>query len=265
MKCPKCGYISFDYNLTCPKCDKDISSEQEKLNLPAFRPETPALLVALTGEPDESRSMMGGGSGEIDLAHDAEISFEDEPSHFDSNELSLPGSGDFELGSEEISLEDSSGLDFGLGETPKDDLLGSALDTEEAVKDLGLGGGRESEGSVFSTGELELDLPPSGADPLYKESPLDLGETLRLDKAPSRQAKERVVEELQLFGEADSEVDDILNMDEIVLEEIPLDGKPPILHKAEGKKQGAPQDSELSLDLADLDLELDLEDRKPQE
>jgi hypothetical protein len=113
--------------------------------------------------------MMGGGSSEIDLARDAEISFDDESSHFDSNELSLPGSGDFELGSEEISLEDSSGLDFGLGETPKDDLLGSALDTEEAVKDLGLGG-RKSEGSVFSTGELELDLPPSGADSLYKES-----------------------------------------------------------------------------------------------
>jgi hypothetical protein len=59
MKCPKCGYISFDYNLTCPKCDRDISSEQEKLNLPPFRPDTPSLLSAVTGEADESRSDIG--------------------------------------------------------------------------------------------------------------------------------------------------------------------------------------------------------------
>ena len=54
MKCPKCGYISFDSNQVCPKCNKDISAEQAKLNLPAFKPEPPALLGALIGEPDES-------------------------------------------------------------------------------------------------------------------------------------------------------------------------------------------------------------------
>ena len=54
MKCPKCGYISFDYNQVCPKCSKDISAEQARLNLPSFRPDTPYLLQTLIGEGDES-------------------------------------------------------------------------------------------------------------------------------------------------------------------------------------------------------------------
>jgi len=55
MKCPKCSYISFDYNQICPKCDKDISEEQRKLNLPGYRPEPLFLLGALTGAVSESQ------------------------------------------------------------------------------------------------------------------------------------------------------------------------------------------------------------------
>jgi hypothetical protein len=36
MKCPKCGYTSFDHNDTCPKCKKNISDTRAKLNLPNF-------------------------------------------------------------------------------------------------------------------------------------------------------------------------------------------------------------------------------------
>jgi hypothetical protein len=39
MKCPKCGYISFDFNRVCPKCNKDVGTEQAKLNIPSFRPD----------------------------------------------------------------------------------------------------------------------------------------------------------------------------------------------------------------------------------
>jgi hypothetical protein len=54
MKCPKCSYVSFDYHQICPKCSKDISSEQKKLNLPTFKPSPPSLLNTLTGEASES-------------------------------------------------------------------------------------------------------------------------------------------------------------------------------------------------------------------
>ena len=55
MKCPKCGYLSFDYSQECAKCNKDISGEQEKMNVPPFRPNPPSMLAALTGEANESQ------------------------------------------------------------------------------------------------------------------------------------------------------------------------------------------------------------------
>lgn len=54
MKCPKCGYVSFDYNQSCPKCDEDISAERTKLNLSDYRSDPPFLLGALTGQVNES-------------------------------------------------------------------------------------------------------------------------------------------------------------------------------------------------------------------
>jgi hypothetical protein len=63
MKCPKCGYISFDYNQVCPKCNKNISAEQEKTFLPSFRPEPPSLLGFLTGEANESNMNLRTSQG----------------------------------------------------------------------------------------------------------------------------------------------------------------------------------------------------------
>jgi hypothetical protein len=57
MKCPKCGYISFDYNEVCPKCNKGITPEREKMKLPSFKPAPPSLLGTLTGKakkPDDA-------------------------------------------------------------------------------------------------------------------------------------------------------------------------------------------------------------------
>ena len=49
MKCPKCSFISFDYNQTCPKCGNDLSHEQDQLNLPSYKPKSLSLLGGLTG------------------------------------------------------------------------------------------------------------------------------------------------------------------------------------------------------------------------
>jgi len=78
MRCPKCGYISFDYNQVCPKCNRDISTEQEKFNLPSFRPEPPSLLGFLTGDANESNVNLRVPSGShIDKAPVEEIDLND--------------------------------------------------------------------------------------------------------------------------------------------------------------------------------------------
>lgn len=38
MRCPKCGYNSFDHYLTCPKCRKDLAAVRRTLYLTAPAP-----------------------------------------------------------------------------------------------------------------------------------------------------------------------------------------------------------------------------------
>jgi hypothetical protein len=279
MKCPKCSYISYDYNLICPKCDKDISSEQEKLHLPAFRPDPPFLLGALTGEAEESHIAGARDSSEIAMSHGEEVGFDDESSHFDSGEVSMPESEEFELGSEEISLDDTDGLSLDSGNRPArgksepNDILGMDLDTEDAIAELNLGGPGEYElGS--DTGELEIENS-AREDAADDELSLDLGEgpenegsldleSLDLGGGPGQSptGTETVTRELRLDRESTEELDKLLDMDEIRLDEVSLEAKTG-LEKGKGGKPTQSQESELSLDLGELDLELDLEDSKP--
>ena len=66
MKCPKCDYISFDYNDTCPKCGNSLAAERTDMNLPDFKPAPPILLGALIKEgerqtlSDEPESLAPG-------------------------------------------------------------------------------------------------------------------------------------------------------------------------------------------------------------
>jgi len=54
MKCPKCGYTSFDYVQVCPKCNKDISGVRDKMKLPSYAPNPPSLLNSLIGKTSKS-------------------------------------------------------------------------------------------------------------------------------------------------------------------------------------------------------------------
>ncbi len=67
MKCPKCNYVSFDYNQVCPKCNKDISAEQQRMNLPTYRPSPLSLLGGLTGEPGQSEDSVFDEGQNLDM------------------------------------------------------------------------------------------------------------------------------------------------------------------------------------------------------
>jgi hypothetical protein len=312
MKCPKCGYVSFDYNLSCPKCNKDISSEQAKLHIPAFRPDPPFLLGALTGEANESQIGPAPAASQIPFEKEADISLDDS-SLLDSGEVSLDDSSELSLDSGELSLDDTSSIFLNTrevqagvakgsqklkAETGKSDTGDFKLEPEEALLDFDLGEEGEEEFSAQEAADSEQDITldleeeeTEGAEPASdllskKDAEATAPELEPLDlEAEETQGKEEIelsledlkindTGELELGADANAsdDLDKFLEMDEIKLDEIPLTGAFPkskrearvVSATAPKKKAGAtPADDEFSLDLEDLDLDLELEDAKP--
>jgi hypothetical protein len=52
MKCPKCGFISFDHNEACPKCGNDLTRERDAMGFPPYQPKSLSLLGVLSGAGD---------------------------------------------------------------------------------------------------------------------------------------------------------------------------------------------------------------------
>ncbi len=166
MKCPKCGYVSFDHNQACPKCKKDISEERNKLNLPQFEPSVPFMLGALTGEADEAAVMdidiappgirsTPGDAEEIDVEEEITPIFEEEEEVASLDE-------DLEIGVDEewspVDVEEEESVvaealpEFDLDEGP-----GEASETEEPLEDLSLD---LEELEETLGGESDLELTP---------------------------------------------------------------------------------------------------------
>jgi hypothetical protein len=165
MKCPKCGYVSFDYNQTCPKCNKDISTVQEKLNIPAFKPDPPSLLGALVG-PRETDAHLNA-SGEIPvIQQETEISLGD-PSAGPSDGAGLGDSQELDL-SLELDADQAQGVEPPAVEQGEPEVTG--LQTESG----------EIEGISLNESAVFPSPAPSGKKEEIKEEseeiPFDLEE-----------------------------------------------------------------------------------------
>ena len=162
MKCPKCGYISFDNNQVCPKCNRDISYEQEKLNFPAFRPNPPSLLGALTGEVIESHVDMQIDQSysedvSTDIVTEEDVNYEDS-GVIDMGEVTFDDSGALDRG--DVVFSDSQmDVDLELGETNEFEAPDSfdSLPQEESVADLDLDSLSDSGQLMMGAGEPESD------------------------------------------------------------------------------------------------------------
>jgi hypothetical protein len=180
MKCPKCSYISFDYNQVCPKCNKDISAEQARLNLPSFRPDTPYLLEMLIGEVDESGAALD--TGEFSDIEGDTAEFGTGTDYFDSES---PDSKGIEFGDEDFGAGEDEGIlstfDF---EDLESDAGESEVTFDTSVTDFDVDSDLESIGTT--TGELtEEEIGETGisfSEPDAQEDELDLdAESISLD------------------------------------------------------------------------------------
>lgn len=157
MRCPKCGYISFDYNKFCPKCNKDISEEQTKLNLHSYMHNAPSLLGMLVGAGDESSSGLILDSATA--LQRAGAALDDQSPAIMENDMDF-GDDDQDL---EISLSDDTELE--LPEISMDD-QSSEMDNLELVDDEDLS----------LEPDEEVTAPPAAAEDTGDDLSLDLGD-----------------------------------------------------------------------------------------
>lgn len=139
MRCPKCGYISFDHIDSCLKCTKDIKETSTDLQGTTFNAASPSFLAAFAG--DDADVDINGETDypEIDTASE------------DYNE---------ELISEDL------GDDFSLEDLGMEDGLSESVETDGDEEDFDLGGLDDTltmdlgqfEDEADDTGDIEADI-----------------------------------------------------------------------------------------------------------
>jgi hypothetical protein len=236
MKCPKCGYVSFDHHQVCPKCNKDVLAEQRKLNLPDYKPDPPFFLGALTGENAQAHALSASSQEpsatiEFDVAppeatlHDglssaAELSAAGVGAANSSVPVKAPDD-ELELDLDELSLDLDEG---GTKDEPGSFRFESQASEGESISlDLGQGDARESKPShgglpVSDQGKPDETLALDGMMDLEeKESQMGLNTaemlTLELDRKFDAASSDMDEEELDDF-EFDIDLDELKDVKE---------------------------------------------------
>ena len=230
MRCVKCNYISFDHNMICPKCNKDLKDVQMMLNLPDFQPSPPFFLGVMIGEEnDSSANLEIGLSSQID-----EIGREDESGIEVSDDL---------LAEEPIAETDERELEL-------------SFDTEEpeAIEDVT----EQDVISDFSEDEIgEPDAEEMQVEPLTDEE-LDLEEDI--SSGLEDISLETGDEELLSIEEEIQEVQ-TAGLDLQVEKAFPDEEAPVSQPKTEDESLDLDLDN-IALDLEDLSAEVDLDKQK---
>jgi hypothetical protein len=244
MKCPKCGYISFDYNEVCPKCNKNIAALRDKMSLPSYKAAPLSMLKALTGEVSDSEA-----DTSVQVSEDTASVLEEEEG------LSLEDSQTIEAmektfkDSQEFDMQLENTLDEVWDETPKEDAADLSLD----IEDLPIEDARFEPAQTEDAAEIEtiVDsdlLPTESGDPektaLFEPVEAD-EETTGFNLDDLSRSESGPISEVKLQEKAEDDVPIDLEGLASALEEPTKNLNQPI--KAE------------DLELEDLDLDLDLE------
>lgn len=234
MRCPKCGYISFDHMDSCLKCKKDIS-ESVAVAGTTYHAVTPSFLRVPTKdvvEPDVDPVE------ENDISFEGGDTFDEEDYDFSDPELDI-------LVDEDDTAGDAEQV-FTLGDSDSDDFL--LEDDDDASDEDGsfqfeLEDDEESDGDGSFEFELEEDEIDSSPAQLTESPSLNVPEELAdiSDLAPPEEESPAALSTSALNLSLDDEMslDDDLDLDGL---DLGLTGTKDIL------------DEDISLSLDDIDL-----------
>lgn len=251
MRCPKCGFISFDYLDTCLKCNKDIKETAEKIHGSVYNVAAPTFLK-FTREDEDAAELDEAFLEEGDALGDEEIRDPDLDILLDEGEAIEPDDDiEFSLGDDEDEgqatepvAEEDDGIDFQFGDFDEDADLGD--------DDAFAAGAADESVSMNLPDELSdmTDLgPPSperpvAASPAAAEEDFDF--ELSLDDDESDLGGGDITDDVDL---ADLSLGDIDYTEEAPAAEPP---KP-----VAAKKIDLDDDFDFELDLGDLKLDDD--------
>ena len=259
MRCPKCGYISFDHIDICLKCNKDVSKVAKKVEGTTYNVAAPSFLKFTSSNTDQieetSEISFDGTSDEYDVVDpdldvladdleietedtsDASISFGDEFEGFDS----LTEDDDFEISSgDDETIDNDAGIDLAQFE--------DAFEEQEAAP---------------ADDDIMLDLPDELADISDLEAPSDEPEPMP-EELPEPAGEKDEIGDFSLDLDLDELGDDFSltekpttaeGTEEMELGDLSLDD----LGLAEEEKEVSveTESGDMNMD-ADLDFDLDL-------
>lgn len=250
MRCPKCGYISFDREETCAKCDASLAEISRTLAGTAVRVEEPLFLASILGQAGQQEA---AEEVEFDLSEavpDAEVEIalaEDEIPVVDLSPFEQPA-----------AAEEEAGISFAMpgGEEAVEEEGAAQLAGEEAESgmqgtiDFSFGGeGAQEELQPGAAPGLDLAMQEAGGEEALEELG---GAALALEEeseAAALETEESLPElELEMGGEA-GEALELEGGDQAEMEE-----EPPAGERAAAKGPGL-----------DLDIDVDLEEGEPPE
>jgi len=176
MRCPKCGYITFDHLEMCTKCRKEIAAASEQLSGTVFNAEAPAFLQFTVRETDAGSEV---SADPLQEDNDIDIELASEGKELDDG----IDNDDFEFD----FLDDGQGGPASQGNAEEDEFDLALFDDESDELDLDEGesaaaGGEDAPQLDFS----ELDISDL-AQPEDDEDDLSLAE-LTLDDVAERPA-----------------------------------------------------------------------------
>lgn len=274
MRCPKCGFISFDHLEVCLKCKKDIKAASEAFQGGVLHVASPTFLN-LHPEPEKNRldeaDLVVDDGEEVEeyVDPDLDILFEGEAVEGEEDGLSLDGGVD-DFADLEISMDDEDEISLELS---KDEEIAIDLgqDNEEIAVDLdGFEDDVKIEEQVFDSssdgatekGEAEFEIempeelidmsdlappvPSEGSEPSTADSP-DGSDSLNINLDNFDFELESDASDSGKSADVTGGGETVLSLDDIDFSD--TIGKP---RKKSGKKAG-PMDMDEDLNF-DLDL-----------
>jgi len=125
MRCPKCGFISFDHLASCSKCGRDISEVASELQGTSIKVETPMFLSGALAAFSESEESFEEHTMEDDVAGGIDFNMEEEAVEMDAAEEDVDFS--FEEEAEDFDVvAEEEGADISLAEAEADEAAGLA-------------------------------------------------------------------------------------------------------------------------------------------